>query len=264
MKQRFLFYLLFIYIIYIQLYPQSIPSFSPESFASTSKNSIRVVSYNIHFGANVNGKPAISIISNFLSSVSPDILCLQEVDRNTVRSLFLDQTSNINKDLSMETAYGETGSLVPGTTGNLILSSFPILYVENKSLPSSKYKRSALMATVKTPIGNINIINTHLSLSKSVRKQQIEIIRDWIIQSRLPTILAGDFNTTDVNELESLLLILKDSAMIEDKAHITTFENKKYNSRIDYILVPKTYFIKSYNVPRFHFSDHYPVIVDIY
>lgn len=248
----------------MQIYPHSTPSLSYESFASTPKNSIRVVSYNIHFGASANGKPAISIISDFLSAVYPDILCLQEVDRNTIRSLFLDQTSKLNEDLSMEIAYGETDSLVPGTTGNLILSSFPILYVENKSLPSFKYKRSALLATVKTPIGNINVINTHLSLSKDVRKKQIDIIRDWILQSRLPTILAGDFNTNDINELEPLLLVLKDPAESENKAHITTFENKKYNSRIDYLLIPKTYFIKSYNVPRFHFSDHYPVIVDIY
>ncbi|WP_432663758.1 endonuclease/exonuclease/phosphatase family protein [Wukongibacter baidiensis] len=264
MKQRLLFYLLFIYIIYMQLYPHTSPSFSYESFASTPKNSIRIVSYNIHFGASANGKPAISIISDFLSAVSPDILCLQEVDRNTIRSLFLDQTSKLNEDLSMEIAYGETDSLAPGTTGNLILSRYPILYVENKSLPSFKYKRNALLATVKTPIGNINVINTHLSLSRDVRKKQIEIIRDWILQNRLPTILAGDFNASDINELKPLLLILKDPAEAEDKAHITTFENKKYNSRIDYVLIPKTYFVKSYNVPRFHFSDHYPVIVDLY
>lgn len=264
MKHRFLLYLLFLYIIYVQLYPYSDPSFSYNGFTSTPNNSIRVVSYNIRFGASTNGKPAISIVSDFLSSISPDILCLQEVDRNTVRSLFLDQTSKINRDLSMEIAYGQTDNIMLGTTGNLILSTFPILFVENRELPSFKYKRSALMATVKTPMGNINVINTHLSLCKEVRKKQIEIIRDWILQNRLPTILAGDFNTANINELRPLLLILKDPAEVKNKTHVSTFENGKHNSRIDYILIPKTYFIKSYDVLRFHFSDHYPVMVDLY
>jgi len=264
MKYKALSYLLCIYIVFIQVHPTSAPSFSYQELASNPQNSIRVVSYNIHFGANINGKPAISIISDFLTAVSPDILCLQEVDRNTIRSLFLDQTNKLNKSLSMEVAYGETDSVIPGTTGNLILSKFPILYVENKILPSLRYKRSALMATIKTPLGNINVINTHLSLSKAARKKQIEIIRDWILQNRLPTILAGDFNTNNINELKPLLFILNDAAIIENKSHINTFESNKYKARIDYIFIPKTYFIKSYTIPAFQFSDHYPVIADIY
>lgn len=264
MKYKALSYLLLIYIIFLQINPTSTASFSYQSFASAPKNSIRVVSYNIHFGASVNDKPAISIVSDFLTSVSPDILCLQEVDRNTIRSLFLDQQSKLNKKLSMKAAYGKTDDLIPGTSGNLILSKFPILYIENKILPSSKYSRSALLAILKTPLGNINVINTHLSLSKKDRKVQIEIIRDWILQNRGPTILAGDFNTNDINELKPLLLILNDSAVLENKGHIKTFETKKYQARIDYIFIPKTYFIKSYTVPAFHFSDHYPVIADIY
>lgn len=264
MKFKFAFHLLCLYMIFLQLDQTSIPVFSPQTFASTSKNTIRVVSYNIHFGASANGKPGLSIISKFLASIKPDILCLQEVDKNTIRSLFLDQPHTLSKALSMKMAYGKADDIVPGTTGNLILSKFPILSTENKMLPSQKYKRSALKAILKTPMGKINVINTHLSLSKNVRKKQIEIIKDWILENRFPTILAGDFNTNDINELESLLLVLNDSATLENKTHISTFENSKYNSRIDYIFIPKTFSLKLYTVPAFHFSDHYPVIVDLY
>lgn len=264
MKYKIISHILFFYIIFLQLNSSFYPSFSSESFASPASNLIRVVSYNIHFGTSTKGKPAISTVSKFLNLVDPDILCLQEVDQNTIRSLFLDQPTKLNKDLSMKIAYGKTGSVIPGTTGNLILSKFPILSIENKILPSWKYKRSALKVTLKTPIGKINVINTHLSLSKEVRKKQIEIIKDWILEDRLPTILAGDFNTTDITELNSLLSFLNDPAIVTNQTDIKTFKNHKYNSRIDYILVPKTYFIKSYMVPSFHFSDHYPVIVDIY
>lgn len=264
MKHRLLFYLLFFYIIFLQLNPHSTPLFSLESFASTSQNTIRVVSYNIHFGANAKGKPAISTISDFITTIAPDILCLQEVDRKTVRSLFLDQSSRLSEDLSMEMVFGKVDDVLPGTTGNAILSKFPILSVENKILPSWKYKRSALKATIKTPSGNINVINAHLSLSKDIRRKQIEIVKDWILEYRLPTILMGDFNTSDVAELMPLLSILNDTAAIADKTHINTFENNKYKSRIDYVFAPKTFFIKSYKVPTFHFSDHYPVIVDLY
>lgn len=264
MKYKIISYIFCCYLIFLQLNPSFTPVFSSQSFASPTKNSFRVVSYNIHFGISSNGKPGISIVSKFLNSINPDILCLQEVDKNTIRSLFFDQSSKLNEHLSMNMAYGKTDNVIPGTTGNMILSKFPIQSIENKVLPSWKYKRSALKATLLTPMGAVNVINTHLSLSKDVRKKQIEIIRDWILEDRLPTILAGDFNTSDINELEPLLLVLDDPAVIENKTHINTFENKKYNSRIDYVFIPKTYFVESYSVPAFHLSDHYPVIVDVY
>lgn len=264
MKYKIISYILCFYIIFLQLNSSFSPSFSSQSFASPANNSIRVVSYNIHFGTSTKGKPAISVVSKFLNLIDPDILCLQEVDQKTIRSLFLDQPTKLNKDLSMKIAYGITDSVILGTTGNLILSKFPILSIENKVLPSYKYKRSALKVTLKTSIGKINVINTHLSLSKEVRKKQIKIIKDWILEDRLPAILAGDFNTTDINELQTLLSFLNDPAIITNQTDIKTFKDHKYNARIDYVFVPKTYFVKSYMVPSFHFSDHYPVIVDIY
>lgn len=264
MKYKIISYLLCCYMIFSQMNPDASSTFFNESFASPGGNSIRVVSYNIHFGASKKGKPAISVVSRFLSLVDPDILCLQEVDQNTIRSLFLDQSTKLNKDLSMKIAYGITDNVILGKTGNLILSKFPILSVKNRVLPSSKYKRSALKVTLKTPIGKINVINTHLSLSRKERKKQIEIIKAWILEDRLPTILAGDFNTTDMTELKPLLYFLNDPADITNQTHLKTFKDHKYNARIDYIFVPKTYFIKSYGVSDFDFSDHYPVIVDIY
>lgn len=264
MKYKVISYLLCCYMIFSQLNSSYSSSFLNQSFASPASNSIRVVSYNIHFGASKKGKPAISVVSKFLSLVNPDILCLQEVDQNTIRSLFLDQPTKLNKDLSMKIAYGITDSVIPGKTGNLVLSKFPILSVENKVLPSTRYKRSALKVTLKTPIGKVNVINTHLSLSKKTRQKQIEIIKAWILEDRLPAILAGDFNTTDMSELEPLLSFLNDPAIITNQTDIKTFKDHKYYARIDYIFVPKTYFVKSYMVPSFHFSDHYPVIVDIY
>lgn len=264
MKYKIFSYVLCIYIIYLQLNPIFIPTFLDQSFASPSEDSIRIVSYNIHFGANTKGKPAISIFSKFLTKIQPDILCLQEVDQNTIRSLFLNQPNKLNENLSLQAAYGKTTNVPPGSTGNLILSKFPILSIENRTLPSGKYKRNALKATIKTSMGKINVINTHLSLSSEVRKKQIRIIKEWILESRIPTILAGDFNTSDMDELESLFSILKDPAIIKNKTHINTFKDDKYNARIDYVFIPKTYFVKSYMVPPFHFSDHFPVIVDVY
>jgi endonuclease/exonuclease/phosphatase family metal-dependent hydrolase len=105
MKYKIISYLLCCYMIFSQMNPDASSTFFNESFASPGGNSIRVVSYNIHFGASKKGKPAISVVSRFLSLVDPDILCLQEVDQNTIRSLFLDQSTKLNEDLSMKIAY---------------------------------------------------------------------------------------------------------------------------------------------------------------
>lgn len=263
MKYKHVLSFIFILIIFFQFNFNPYPAFSSQDIPLPSEKVIRVVSYNIRFGASSFGDQDISKISRFLSSLEADIICLQEVDKRTIRSFLIDQPEKLKKDLFMEIAFGETGSVIPGKTGNLVLSKFPIINIENTKLPSSQYPRSLLKITVDTPHGNINIINSHLSLSKTIRKEQIKLISEEIAHESIPTILAGDFNTSDIKEIMPLLSLLVDSAVITNKNNINTFINKKYNSRIDYVLVSENFLVKSYNISTFDTSDHFPVIVDI-
>ncbi len=226
-------------------------------------NEIKVVSYNIHFGTTRNLKPGISQITTFLSSLNSDIICLQEVDNSSARSLFLNHPQILQEKLSMEIYYYEGDDVALGKTGNLILSKYPILSKESIKLPSQKYMRIAQKVTLDTPMGNVQVINTHLGLSKKIRKQQIDTIVNWISDDSIPTIIAGDFNTDNPEELDKLLSQFNDTGLLMNKAHINTFEDKKYQSRIDYIFVSNIFKINAYEVSNFNHSDHFPILVDL-
>lgn len=263
MKYKHFFNLLIIFSIFFQLTFNPLSVFSDNDLPSPSQNSLRIVSYNIRFAMGALGDQEISKISNFLSSIDADIICLQEVDRSTMRSFLIDQPRKLKKDLFMEAAFGETDNVIPGKTGNLILSKFPIINIENIKLPSIKYSRALLKITVDTSQGPLNIINTHLALSKNIRNQQIEIINNAIIHDNIPTIVAGDFNTSNIEEVVPLLSELLDPAVVKNKTHLKTFKSKRINSRIDYILIPRSFLVNHYSVSSFDSSDHFPVIVDI-
>lgn len=248
-------------ICYYIFYPYSTPAL--QNNLTSQENTVRVVSYNIHFGMGSWGNPNISEISHFLSSIQADIICLQEVDKFSIRSLFTNQPEILNESLSMQMTYKETTPIISGETGNLILSKFPIISVENIPLPSLKYPRNIQKVIVQTPTGPIRVLNTHLGLSEDIRQKQIKVLSNVISKDPLPTILAGDFNTSNLLEFQDLFSFLKDPAIIMNKHRVYTFKNSKYNSRIDYLLMSKNFLIDSYDVPKIELSDHYPVVVDI-
>lgn len=263
MKYKFSFYLIFIYLIALIFNSNSSSVFSEKNLQPPGDNTIRIVTYNIRFGFGSYGRPTISSISKLISSLNADIICLQEVDKTTLRSLFINQPKKLQKELSMYLAYGETEKVPPGKTGKLILSKYPISKVENIPLSSAKYSRTALRVTLDTPKGKLDVINIHLGLSKEVRFDQLNEINKALFPDSTPTILAGDFNITDTSELEPLLSEFIDTAVETKQSHLNTFENKNKKARIDYVLVEKNLIPKYYSIPKVKYSDHYPIIVDI-
>ncbi|MDD3853152.1 MAG: endonuclease/exonuclease/phosphatase family protein [Syntrophomonadaceae bacterium] len=49
-------------------------------------SSIRLITYNIHHGTNADETPSLHNITDLLSDLDPDIIALQEVDKNLARS----------------------------------------------------------------------------------------------------------------------------------------------------------------------------------
>ena len=59
---------------------------------------IRVLSYNIHHGEGVDGKLDLQRIARVITSVKPDLVALQELDRNTTRTEKVDQPAVLALD----------------------------------------------------------------------------------------------------------------------------------------------------------------------
>jgi len=161
---------------------------------------MRVLSYNIHKG--IGGRDRryrLERIKHAIERENPDVICLQEVDRNVRRS------RNDNQPLLLGKYFRAAGRcfqlnhrLKTGGYGNLVLSRWPILTRHNISLRhGTRKERGALLAVIDTPEGPLHVANCHLGLAEQERKWQVERLiahRLFAESSHLPTVVIGDLN----------------------------------------------------------------------
>jgi endonuclease/exonuclease/phosphatase family metal-dependent hydrolase len=164
---------------------------------------IRVMTYNIHSCIGMDGKLFPTRIARIISRQSPDIVALQEVDRNMARTANKDQVALIGERLNMHSSFFPVLKSREGEYGLAVLSRFPLKDVSCTFLPQvSRYnlteKRGLMWLKLETLHGLVHVFNTHLSLVKRERMMQMRHIIEEIIVDTLPAsepvIFCGDFN----------------------------------------------------------------------
>lgn len=161
---------------------------------------MRLLSYNIHKG--IGGRDRryrIDRIIEVLEHERPDLICLQEVDRNVRRSRFHDQPADLASALRFEANLFQLNvPLKDGGYGNLVLSRWPIRDREQICLRRGLRKpRGAQLLVIDTPEGLLHLVNWHLGLAERERVWQVRRLLEheaFLQRSHLPTLIAGDFN----------------------------------------------------------------------
>ena len=130
---------------------------SPQGFP------VRVMSYNLHQGFDVDGYLAIEELARDIEGQSPDIVALQEVSRGWVIDGSFDMLVWLSRRLEMPYVWGPAADSV---WGNAILSRYPILDARTQSMPNNSrlaLKRSFTTAKVDLGGGQVLlVIATHL------------------------------------------------------------------------------------------------------
>jgi endonuclease/exonuclease/phosphatase family metal-dependent hydrolase len=108
---------------------------SSDKETDTSRR-IRVLSYNIHHGEGIDRKLDLERIARVILSVKPDLVALQEVDRNTDRTNKIDQPAELARLTKMHVAFGGNIEFQGGQYGNAVLSKSPIRRHKNHVLPN--------------------------------------------------------------------------------------------------------------------------------
>ncbi|MEX1094481.1 MAG: endonuclease/exonuclease/phosphatase family protein, partial [Planctomycetales bacterium] len=183
--------------------------------ARLSSRTMRLLSYNIHKG--IGGRDrryALERVIQVIEQENPDLICLQEVDRNVRRSRFHDQPRLLADYFNAEASlYQLNVHLKTGGYGNLILSRWPFRARHQISLRlNGKKPRGAQLVVIDTPEGLLHLVNWHLGLAEGERRWQVRhVLTHHLFREAesLPTLIAGDFNdwrnTLSVNSFADYL-----------------------------------------------------------
>ena len=162
---------------------------------------LRVVTYNIYGGRGRMTDDDLAALTKVLSTLKPDLVALQEVDRNTARSRKKDVSLILGKSLGMHSMFGAAMPLSGGEYGDAILSRWPMTPAEHIALPSSpdREKRNLIAARIEIPEirgGPIWFGSTHFDHIEgdTDRLPQAKAVVEVIHQAGMPGVVAGDFN----------------------------------------------------------------------
>ena len=172
--------------------------------STSSGSTLKVLHWNIHYGIGTDGRYNIARIADWIARINPDVVSLNEVEKNVSGHGNEDQPRRFADMLRSRT--GRTwyyhfaqrwGNWNANGGGNLILSRFPI---QARSQLSMSYDRSAALVTINVNGRNINVVSTHMaSESAGYRSTQIRQLISWLRGFAEQRIVAGDFNAGLVN-----------------------------------------------------------------
>ncbi len=158
---------------------------------------VRVLSLNVHSARTDAGDLQLGRIATELRAWNADLVMLQEVDRGRERTGGVDQAQWLARRLGFDAVYGPTRRFRPGSTGNAVLSRWPVADVALAELPTMRgaYRRGLVRATVDVHGQEVDVFATHLDhVSPGLRRAQAQAVAAAVRRSPLPVVLGGDLN----------------------------------------------------------------------
>lgn len=199
--------------------------------------------------------PTLFDIIEFLKNCDADIICLQEVNESAKVGF---QVSSLKEELGMNSHFGANVVNPNSNYGLVTYSKYRIIKKNHVYLSSSKEQRGMLHTVIDVRGKKVNIINLHLGTNKEEQEEQLRELQEFIQGlGDEPYIIAGDFNTSDINLNSNCI----DVAKKLDEANTLTFSLGI--ERIDYVFVSKNIVPINYKVVVKKLSDHYPIIVNL-
>lgn len=243
------------------------------------------MTYNTHGCVGSDGRCRPERIAEVIRRFAPDVVALQEIDVGRSRSGKIDQARAIADLTDLEVHF--TSARVPtdgGRYGNAILTHHPYELRAEGVLPVREGEaRAAQWLRLSSPQGELDVVNTHLSLHFFERLAQIKSLFSDEPGSpigRHPApfpalrgsldrlILCGDFNAGGLSVLYFLLRRrLTDAQRAVGRRPRATWPARLPLLRLDHVWVGKALDVEHVIVPRDRAtraaSDHLPVVVDL-
>ncbi len=231
-----------------------------------------VMTYNVHHcnPPSMGDKIDVEAIAKVILSKKPDLVALQEIDVNTIRSgKGINQARELARLTGMNYYFAKAIDHQGGDYGVAVLSRFSIKDSISLHLPIHPDKPEELRAvaavTVSLPSGqDIFFASTHLGLKEPNRLLQAEKIVEHFGGISLPVILAGDFNAVPDSKVIQYFDKSFTRSCMTDCA--PTIPVEKPDKTIDFIMFNKKgkFDIKrTVVIDEKYASDHLPVVVKL-
>ena len=243
---------------------------------------IKIMTYNVHYGIGRDRRYLLERIIDVIGGENPDVVALQEIDRNLPRTNFDDQAEIIADALGMNCHYCINCRIRNGELGMATLSRFP---VEENRRHDISYCTSLKVRTVRprcvfhTDIvagsARIHVFNAHLGLGVRERVHQRGklLSKAILLDEKLkdPIVVAGDFNDKPISVVHSRFQDhFRDAFKLTGgltngrKRNAATFRWGPLRLKLDHIYVSdKLKPVESYvvNTPLSRIaSDHMPLV----
>ena len=255
------------------------PLASTRHAGARTESHLRVMTYNTHGCAGMDGRVSPQRIARVVQQQSADLIALQELDHGRSRSRSEDQSTLVAEALGYHVVFCPTvlhGH--SGRYGHALFSRWPIEVIQVAELPGASGSwwpepRGALWARIEVNGVDINIVTTHLGLSPRERQAQMQVLLgpNWLgpVIAKEPVILCGDFNLSPGSVPYGLAAskLTDVQAAREGHAPKSTFSSTRPFMRIDHIFVSAHFETENAFVPRNDLtrvsSDHLPLLADL-
>ena len=173
---------------------------------------LTVLTYNIQIGMGMDKKTDLARTAAAIRAVSPDIVAVQEVDRQARRTAGVDQAAELARMTGMRMLFGkaserEGSGAAPGDYGIAILTRLPIRSHRNRPLPLTPgfEARTVLEAELAWPEGSregLRFFATHFdNASREDRAASAKMLVQLAeAQPDTPAVLGGDLNSMPGSE----------------------------------------------------------------
>lgn len=239
--------------------------------------SLSVLVFNVHAGKDAAGTDSVRAISEFIRSIGPDLVLLQEVDRGTKRSGHVDQLQAFIDGTTYPGVFGRSLDYDGGTYGLAALSREGFLFDRTWPLRveplqeragGSHEPRVTLLMVAQTRLGSLQAATTHIDASGTDQYRLQEVAELLIpVKARLapdrPVLIGGDFNSEPTS---AVIRKLTDAGLRDAWAECGQGDGLTYpadtpRKRIDYVFLTGSLTCTAARVIDTQISDHRPLLV---
>jgi endonuclease/exonuclease/phosphatase family metal-dependent hydrolase len=216
---------------------------------------LRVATFNVHHCRGADGVVDVERVGEVIAQAEPDVIGLQELDRDLPRSGHTDQASALARLLHMDVRFFPTLTRGRGEYGLGLGATLPP--EEARFVPLPRLGTEEPRGAITASFFGLHVVVTHLSTDRRARSVQLATLGAIAAGLEGPTVVMGDLNL-GTRSLDPLRRLGFTGAF----GH-STLPGKLVKRQIDHILVsPEITLRRSWTIAT-DASDHVPLVAEL-